>query len=73
MSLYIFFKFNLCISAANQVQILEAEECNKIIDGLCYKGGDFRCKINCKAICNSFSASGECGKEEDKDCHCKCC
>lgn len=64
--------FDLCFSAGNQVEMIEAKECNKVVAGLCRKSGrSIQCKIQCKALCGSFSARGECGK--DQDCHCRCC
>lgn len=54
------------------MEMIEAKECNKVVAGLCRKSGrSIQCKIQCKALCGSFSARGECGK--DQDCHCRCC
>lgn len=54
------------------MEMLEAKQCNKIVPGLCRKSGrSVQCKIQCKTLCGSFSARGECGR--DKDCHCSCC
>ncbi|CAL5206148.1 unnamed protein product [Lathyrus oleraceus] len=62
----------LSIHFGNQVEMIEAKECNKVVAGLCRKSGrSIQCKIQCKALCGSFSARGECGK--DQDCHCRCC
>lgn len=62
----------MCVYAGNEVQMLNAKECNKVVDGLCRTTGrTLICKIHCMALCGSFSAHGEC--REDKNCHCNCC
>ncbi|WJX16053.1 hypothetical protein P8452_06135 [Trifolium repens] len=63
------------IDFGNEVQMVEAQQCD---------GHDFphfctsknfieklNCKSNCKFACGSFTAHGQC--LDDQTCHCRCC
>ncbi|CAL5206150.1 unnamed protein product [Lathyrus oleraceus] len=61
------------IHLGNEVRMLEADDCTRIIPGYCKeKWKSFFCSLNCMGECNTFAANGKC-HSEDNDCHCNCC
>ncbi|WJX09618.1 hypothetical protein P8452_00434 [Trifolium repens] len=59
------------IDFGNEVQMLEAKECDPVVPDFCHTWRNIVCKLKCKIVCKSWSAHGQC--LDDHACHCHCC
>jgi hypothetical protein len=68
---HVYDRRSLCFCAGNEVQMLEAKECDPVVPDFCHTWRNIVCKLKCKIVCKSWSAHGQC--LDDHACHCHCC